>query len=171
MKRTLRKKLCAAVFLCAFACGISAAPVLAITVSGVVMTIDRSGGDEPVPDATVTLFDKQGQPIDQKVSGADGSFSFTVAGDELPDVYFLTTKDTYVNTYSQSYHFVVDENELELPILPLEETQAVIDSVADTDHRVDESKGIIAGVVEIKDDDDLTGLAGVSVKATDGFDN
>lgn len=167
MKRNLRKKLCAVVFLCAFSCGISAAPALAITVSGVVMTVSSTGEEGTVPGAAITLFNKQGNPIAETTSDDNGAFLIEKEeDDELPDVYFLTTKDTYVDTYTQGYHFVVDEDELELPLLPLDETEKVIDSV---DVPVEEDKGIIAGVVEILYDGDYTPLAGVSVKATDGL--
>jgi len=166
MKRNL-KKLCAVVFLCAFACGISAAPVLAITVSGVVMTISKSGDDEIVDEATVQLFNRNGEQIAQTISDeVDGSFSITVEGDELVDVYFLTTKANFVDTYTQFFSFSEDEDEFEVPLLPAKETQDVIDSVQAI-RPVIESMGIIAGGVEVLGDDDLTSVAGVKVKATD----
>jgi hypothetical protein len=166
MKRNL-KKLCAVVFLCAFACGISAAPVLAITVSGVVMTISKSGDDEIVDEATVQLFNRNGDEIAQTISDeVDGSFSITVEGDELVDVYFLTKKANFVDTYTQFFSFSEDEDEFEVPLLPAKETQDVIDSVQAI-RPVIESMGIIAGGVEVLGDDDLTSVAGVKVKATD----
>jgi len=170
MKRNLRKKLCAAVFFCAFVCGISAAPVLAITLSGEVMTVSSTGEEGTVPDAAITLFDKEDNPIAETTSDNNGAFLIDVEGDELPDVYFLTTKADFVDTYTQGYHFVADEDELELPLLPLEETEKVIDSVEGV-RPVDESEGIIAGVVEVLYDGDYTPLAGVRVKATDGLGN
>jgi len=169
MKRNLRKKLCAALFLCAFACGISAAPVLAaITVSGKVMTISKSGEDEVVDDAVVKLFARdQGEPLGQDTSEGDGSFSITVAGqDELVDVYFLTTKANFVDTYTQFLSFSEDEDELEAPLLPGEETQDVIESVS-PDNPVIETMGIIAGGVELLADDDFSSVANVNVKVTD----
>jgi hypothetical protein len=166
MKRNM-KKLCAVLFLCAFACGISAAPVLAITVSGVVMTISKSGDDEIVDEATVQLFNRNGDEIAQTISDeVDGSFSITVEGDELVDVYFLTKKANFVDTYTQFFSFSEDEDEFEVPLLPAKETQDVIDSVQAI-RPVIESMGIIAGGVEVLGDDDLTSVAGVKVKATD----
>jgi len=166
MKRNM-KKLCAVLFLCAFACGISAAPVLAITVSGVVMTISKSGEDEIVDEAAVQLFNRNGEEIAQTTSDGDGLFSITVAGqDELVDVYFLTTKANFVDTYTQFFSFSEDEDEFEAPLLPAKETQDVIDSVAGT-APVNESMGIIAGGVELLADDDFTSVAGVKVKVTD----
>jgi hypothetical protein len=169
MKRKLMKKLCAVVFLCAFACGISAAPVLAITVSGVVMTISKSGEDEIVDEAVVQLFNRNGQQIAQTTSDeVDGSFSITVAGeDELVDVYFLTTKASFVDTYTQFFSFSEDEDEFEVPLLPAKETQDVINSVAETAHPVFEGMGIIAGAVELLVDDDFSSVAGVQVKLTE----
>jgi hypothetical protein len=166
MKRNM-KKLCAVLFLCAFACGISAAPVLAITVSGVVMTISKSGEDEIVDEAAVQLFNRNGEEIAQTTSDGDGLFSITVAGqDELVDVYFLTTKANFVDTYTQFFSFSEDEDEFEAPLLPAKETQDVIDSVAGT-APVNESMGIIAGAVELLVDDDLASVAGVKVKVTE----
>ena len=168
MKQNM-KKLCAVLFLCAFACGISAAPVLAaITVSGKVMTISKSGEDETVPGAMVKLFTRdQVDPLGQDTSDGDGLFSITVAGeDELVDVYFLTTKGGFVDTYTQFFSFSEDEDEFEAPLLPAKETQDVIDSVAGT-APVNESMGIIAGAVELLVDDDLASVAGVKVKVTD----
>ena len=165
MKRNL-KKLCAAVFFCAFACGISAVPVLAITVSGVVMTVNKSGDELTEPGATVKLFIRgQADPLGQDNSGGDGSFSITVDGeDELVDVYFLTTKGGFVHTYTQFFSFFEDEEEFEAPLLPADETEDVIDSVAGTAHPVIEGMGIIAGGVELLVDDDLSSVAGVRVK-------
>ncbi len=94
--------------------------------------------------ATVTLFNRTEQ-IDQVASDDKGAFSITVPGDQLLDVYFLTTKDTYVDTYMQFFSFLEDRDEFEAPILPAQETQDVIASVAEGDHPVDETKGIIAG--------------------------
>ena len=166
MKRNM-KKLCAVLFLCAFACGISAAPVLAITVSGVVMTISKSGEDEIVDEAAVQLFNRNGEEIAQTTSDGDGLFSITVAGqDELVDVYFLTTKANFVDIYTQFFSFSEDEDEFEAPLLPAKETQDVIDSVAGT-APVNESMGIIAGAVELLVDDDLASVAGVKVKVTE----
>jgi hypothetical protein len=168
MKRNLRKKLCAAVFFCAFACGISAAPVLAITVSGVVTTINKSGDELTESGATVRLFNRNGDEIAQTISGApDGSFSITVEGeDELLDVYFLTTKANFVDTYTQFFSFSEDEDEFEAPLLPSEETKDVIDSVAGTTPVI-ETMGIIAGGVELLADDDFSSVAGVKVKVTE----
>jgi hypothetical protein len=168
MKRNLTKKLCIAVFFCAFVCGNSAAPVLAaITVSGKVMTISKSGEDETVDEAVVKLFKRgQAEPLDQVTSDANGLFSITVGGDELVDVYFLTTKANFVDTYTQFFSFSEDEDEFEAPLLPSEETQDVIDSVAGTTPVI-ETMGIIAGGVELLADDDFTSVAGVKVKVTD----
>lgn len=167
MKRNV-KKLCVAVFFCAFVCGISAAPVLAITVSGVVMTVNKSGDELTEPGATVRLFNRNGDEIAQTISGApDGSFSITVEGeDELLDVYFLTTKAEFVDTYTQFFSFLEDEDEFEAPLLPAEETQDVIDSVEGI-RPVIERMGIIAGAVEVLGDDDLTSVANVRVKVTE----
>ena len=166
MKRNM-KKLCAVLFLCAFACGISAVPALAITVSGKVMTISKSGEDEIVDDAVVQLFNRdQAEPLGQDISEADGSFSITVEGeDELVDVYFLTTKANFVDTYTQFFSFSEDEDEFEAPLLPAEETQDVIDSVQAI-RPVTESMGIIAGGVELLVDDDFSSVADVSVRLT-----
>jgi hypothetical protein len=169
MKRNLTKKLCIAVFFCAFVCGNSAAPVLAaITVSGKVMTISKSGEDETVDEAVVKLFKRgQAEPLDQVTSDANGLFSITVGGDELVDVYFLTTKASFVDTYTQFFSFSEDEDEFEVPLLPAKETQDVINSVAETAHPVFEGMGIIAGAVELLVDDDFSSVAGVQVKLTE----
>jgi hypothetical protein len=183
MKRNLRKKLCAAVFLCAIVLSMPAA------VCAEVVTVNVSGEmDGGIPNAQISVFDSTNSliPGATATSGIQGAFnlSFDVSIGDLEDeiyIYPAAKKTDYLDTYAPFWRIGKEEapaktiSDVELNLLSTDDVAGVVTFLNGNGQAadVDPNKGMVAGVIEIRIDNPLPGqndlfaLEGATVTWTD----